>query len=95
MAIVARTLVEPADQDAHDRLQHAVEAGISRLGGPPEGLMVHLGHPSGQGFLIVDVWRSEDLFSAWWKQVMEPAIAEVGLTAAESEICPVWSLARP
>jgi len=95
MAIVVRMLVEPADQVAHDRLQDAVNAGIARLGGPPEGLMVHVGHPSGRGFLIVEVWRSEDLFRIWCKEVVEPAIAEVGLTAGEPEICPVWSLARP
>jgi hypothetical protein len=95
MAIVARTLVEPADQAAHDRLDQQVEAGISRLGGAPEGLMVHLGYPSGQGFLIVDVWRSEDAFRSFRRDVIEPAIAAAGLAAGESEICPVWSLARP
>ena len=95
MAIVVRTLVEPADREAHDRLQGAVEAGIAHAGGPPDGLMLHLGHPSGRGFLIVDVWRSEDVFRSWWEKVMNPALAEVGLTAGEPEICPVWSLARP
>ena len=95
-----RALVEPADQDDHDRLQDEVEANISRLGGPPEGLMVHLGHPSGRGFLIVEVWRSDNLFRTWWVEVMEPAvmepaIAQVGLVAGEPEVGPVWSLARP
>jgi hypothetical protein len=95
MAIVVRTFIRPADQDAHDRLQAAVEAGISRLGGPPDGLMIHLGHPSGDGFAIVDAWRSEDTFRRWQSEVMEPALAETGLAASEPEICPVWSLARP
>ena len=95
MAIIVRILLEPADQDDHDRLQDAVEAGMSRLGGPPEGLMFHLGYPSGQGFLLVEVWRSEKLFQVWWVEVMEPAIAQVGLVAGEPEFGPVWSLARP
>jgi len=95
VAIVVRTLLEPADQADHDRLQDAVEAGISRLGGPPEGLMVHLGYPSGRGFLIVEVWRSENLFRVWWVEIMESAIAQVGLVAGEPEVGPVWSLARP
>jgi hypothetical protein len=95
MAIVTRTLVEPADQAAHDRLQQEVEAGISRLGGPPEGMMAHLGYPSSQGFLIVDVWRSEDAARGFLKVVMEPAIAAAGLAASETEICPLWSFARP
>ena len=95
MAIIVRMLLEPADQDDHDRLQDAVETGMSRLGGQPEGLMFHLGYPSGQGFFLVEVWRSEKFFQVWWVEVMEPAIAQVGLVAGEPEFGPVWSLARP
>ena len=84
-----------ADQDAHDRVQEAVNAGIGRMGGPPEGLMVHLGYPSGDGFVILDVWRSEDLAGTFWTDVIEPAIADAGLTAGEHEIAPAWSIARP
>lgn len=98
MAIVVRTAIESADQEAHDRLDQSVETAIARLGGPPDGLMVHLTYPSGQGFLIVDVWRSENAFCAWWNDVMNPVLAEVDplsdLTAGEHEISPVWSFAR-
>ena len=48
--------------------------------------MVHLAYPSGRGFLIVDVWNSEDAFRAWRTDVMEPALADVDLTAGEHEI---------
>lgn len=95
MAIAVRTAIGPADQDGHDRLDEAIEAGIARQGRPPEGLMVHLSHPSGDGFLTIDVWRSEDTFRSWWNHVMEPALAEVGLALREQEIQPVWGLARP
>lgn len=95
MAIVVRTFISSADQDAHDRLQAAVESGISQLGGPPHGLMIHLGHPSGDGFVMIDAWRSEDTFRRWQSEIMEPALAEVGLEASEPDVCPVWSLARP
>ena len=57
--------------------------------------MVHLSHPSGHGFLMVDVWRSEDVYRSWWKDVVESALGEAGLTAGEPTISPVWSLARP
>lgn len=80
---------------AHDRLDQLVETAIGRRGGPPDGLMVHLACPSGQGFLIIDVWRSENAFRAWCSDVMEPALDEVDLTAGGHEITPVWSLARP
>ena len=95
VAIMVRTAIEPADQDAHNRLEQAVDAAIGRQGGPPNGLMAHVAHPSGDGFLIVEVWSSEGAFSAWWNDVMEPALADLRLTAGEHEINPVWSFARP
>jgi hypothetical protein len=95
MAIVARTAIRSADQAAHDRLEQSIGKALARQDGPPDGLMVHLAYPSAEDFLIVDVWRSESAFRAWWNDVMEPALAEVGLIAGEQEINPVWSLARP
>ncbi|MEA2902468.1 MAG: hypothetical protein QOH36_2355 [Actinomycetota bacterium] len=95
MAIVVRTTIRSADQEAHDRLDQSVEAAIARLGGPPEGLMVHLAHPSGPDLLIVEVWRSESAFRSWWNDGMDPALVEAGLTAGEPDIFPVWSFARP
>jgi hypothetical protein len=95
MAIIVRTAILSADQDAHDRLEQQVEAAITRQGGPPDGMMVHIAHPSGQDFVIVEVWKSESVFRSWWNDVMEPAFVAAGLTAGEPEINPVWSLARP
>lgn len=95
MAIVVRTAIEPADRQAHDRLDEAVDTAIGRQGGPPDGLMVHLALPLADGFLFVDVWRSESAFRAWWNDVMDPTLADLHLTAGEHEISPVWSLARP
>jgi len=95
MAIVVRTTIRSAPQEGHDRLEQSVETAIARQGGPPDGLMVHLAHPSGQDFLIVEVWRSETAFRAWWSDVMDPALVEAGLTAGEQDISPVWSFARP
>lgn len=95
MAIVVRTAIEGVDKEAHDRLERAIEAGIERQGGPPQGLMVHLGHPSAQDLVLLDVWTSESVFRAWWSDVMEPALAAEGLIAGEHKIDAVWSLARP
>jgi hypothetical protein len=95
MAIVVRTSIDSADKDDHDRLDQFVEAGVVRQGSPPKGLMVHLSYPSGDGFLIVNVWSSETMFQSWWRDVMESALSEAGLTASEHQIDPVWSLARP
>ena len=95
MAIMVCTAIEPGDQDAHNRLEQSVETAIVRQGGPPSGLMAHVAHPSGDGFLILEVWSSEGAFRAWWNDVMEPALEELRLTAGEHEINPVWSFARP
>jgi hypothetical protein len=61
VAIVARILVEAAGVEDHDRLEQAVETRF--VDGPPDGLMVHLGYPQGDHLLIVDAWRTEELFA--------------------------------
>jgi hypothetical protein len=95
VAIVARILIEPADQNDHDQFDSAVESRLHDLGGPPNGLMLHVVYPHGRGFMIVDAWRTEDLFRAFRDQLLLPALDEVGLAAAEPEIGPAWSIARP
>ena len=95
MAVIVRIAVNAALRDAHDRLGAAVEARIDEQGGPPDGLMVHLGWPEGDGFVIAEAWRTEELFHAYLEQVIEPALTELGLTAGEPEISPAWSIARP
>jgi len=95
MAIVVRTAIGPADQKAHDRLDQSVETALTRQGGPPNGLMVHLAYPSDEGFLIVDVWTSEDAFRAWWTDVMEPALADLDLRAGEHDISGRWPVPSP
>jgi hypothetical protein len=62
MAMIARVRIEPGEQTDHDRLQAAVESRLQDAGGPPDGLRAHIGYPDGNGFVIVEAWRSEDLF---------------------------------
>jgi hypothetical protein len=95
MAIVVRTMVDTVDRATHDRLEDAINASIGRAGGPAPGLMVHIGHPDGDGLAIVEIFNSEASFHTWWADVIAPAIASVGLTAGPHDIRPVWSYARP
>ncbi len=95
MAIVAQVFVEPAEQNDHDRLESAVGSRLQDLGGPPDGLMVHVGYPHGRGFMIVEAWRSEDLFRLYFENLFLPALREAGLVAGAAEIGPAWSIARP
>jgi hypothetical protein len=72
VAIVARILVEAAGVEDHDRLERALEKRF--VDGPPEGLMVHLGYPHGDDLLIVDAWRTEELFRSFVADVLGPAL---------------------
>lgn len=95
MAIVVRTLVPQASQADADRLDQLVNAAITQRGGPPAGLMAHIGHPSGTGFMICEVWRSEADMESFYDEVVLPKLAEAGLRRDEPDVSPVWSFARP
>jgi len=57
--------------------------------------MAHVGHPDGSGLMILEVFGSEDGFSAFWSEIVEPALDSLDLKAGEHDIKPVWSFARP
>jgi hypothetical protein len=95
MAVIVRMVIDSASQDDHDRLGQAVETRLHEQGGPPDGLMVHLGWPEDGGFVITEAWRTEELFRSFKERLLEPALVEAGLVAAEFEISPAWSIARP
>ena len=57
--VVVETEVVSASQAQHDLVDERIEAVMREMGGPPGGLMVHFSRPHGDGFLMVDVWRSE------------------------------------
>ena len=66
-----------------------------RRGGPPAGLMLHLTRPQGEGFMLINVWRSEAEMRPFYDDVVLPQLAEVGLAHEESKVSPVWAFARP
>jgi hypothetical protein len=95
MAIVVQTLVPHASEADADRLDQLVNAAIMRSGGPPAGLMAHICHPSGAGFMICEVWRSDADMQSFYDEVVVPKLAEAGLVPEDSVVSPVWSFARP
>jgi hypothetical protein len=95
MAVIVRIVIASASQDDHDRLGAAVEKRLDDLGGPPDGLMIHLGWPADDGFVITEAWRTEELFHRFRQELFEPALSEAGLVAGEPDISPAWSIARP
>ena len=68
---------------------------MSEGGGPPPGLMSHLVHPEGDGFVVAEVWRTESHGQSYVDDVLRPLLAELHLTASETTVLPVWSFAQP
>jgi hypothetical protein len=95
MAVIVRMVIDSVSQDDHDRLGQAVEARLQEQGGPPDGLMVHLGWPMDTGFVITEAWRTEERFRGYQERLLGPALVEAGLVAGEPEISLAWSIARP
>ena len=95
MAVVVQTLVSHASKDDADRFDQAMGVAMEQMGGPPAGLMAHIAHPSGDGFVLCNVWRSEAEMRSFYDEVVLPKLAETGLEAAGPVVSPVWSFARP
>jgi hypothetical protein len=95
LAIVGMTVVPNGSQAEFDRLNEGVEAAMMQMGGPPAGLMAHLVYPSGEGFVICGVWRTEADMRPFHDEVVLAKLADVGLEPAETVVSPVWSFARP
>ncbi len=95
MAVVVEVLVHGASHADHDLLDARVEQAFKARGGPPTGLMLHLTRPEGDGFLLLDVWRSETEMQPFFDEVVLPHLAEAGLSHDPPRMAPVWSLGRP
>jgi hypothetical protein len=95
MAIAVETRIRKASQAEHDALSARVGAAMEANGVPPDGLMVHLTRPDGDGFVILDVWRTEAEMREFYDAVIVPALAETGAEADPPSVSPVWDFARP
>ena len=95
MAIVVETLIPQATKEQSDLFDASIEAAMMRMGGPPDGLMVHFARPEAKGFLLCNVWRSEADMRPFYDDVIHPSLADMGLESAPSKVSPVWTFARP
>jgi hypothetical protein len=95
MAVLLQLKV-PASTRAHfDELDIRVGQSMLEAGGPPAGLMSHVVHPDGDGFVVADVWRTEAEGVTYTDEVLRPLLAELGLAADRPDVRTVWSFARP
>jgi hypothetical protein len=82
MAIVAVHQVPSLTQDRYEEVVRRLTNGKARLESPSdlpfEGLLVHAAAQSENGFLIFDVFESEEAFSRF-SEVVRPIAHEVGI----------------
>jgi hypothetical protein len=95
MAVLLRLTVAPATQEQFHSLDERVGEAMGVAGGPPAGLMSHVVHPEGDGFVVADVWRSEADGRGYVEGELRRLLGEVGLPPGVVEALPVWSFAKP
>ena len=95
MAVVAELLILRATRSDADLLDERMGQTMQQAGGPPDGLMVHVGRPTKDGLLITDVWRTEGEWQTFFDGTLLPLIDECGLSADKPTISPVWQFGRP
>ncbi|HAM22891.1 MAG TPA: hypothetical protein DCQ04_11580 [Actinobacteria bacterium] len=95
MAVAVETLVPRASKSEFDQIEVAISRAIEQTGRPPAGLMSHFVRPSGDGFLLCEIWRSTEDMQPFYDEVLLPTLAAAGCEAQEPIISPVWSFARP
>jgi hypothetical protein len=57
--------------------------------------MSHVVCPQGDGFVVVQVWRTEAEGVGYLDDQLRPLLDQVGLTVTQTTARPVWSFARP
>jgi hypothetical protein len=95
MAVLIHLTVTPATREQFDQLDMRVGGSMAQAGGPPAGLMSHVVHPDGEGFVVAQVWRTQAETQSYLDESLRPLLTELGLTVVEEAFLPVWSFARP
>jgi hypothetical protein len=95
MAVLLQFTVKPATQDQFHELDVRLEERMMQRGGPPPGLMSHVAYPDDGGFVVADVWRMDTDGQSFVTDVLHPLLDQLGLTAGDITMRPVWSFARP
>ncbi|MCA1674431.1 MAG: antibiotic biosynthesis monooxygenase [Actinobacteria bacterium] len=85
MAITAVFEVPGMNADHFDKILAALDdVGQAQ----PDGRLFHVASPTDGGWLVVDVWESEEKLGAF-ADILMPIIAGVGVTPPQPRIAPV------
>ena len=79
MAIVASFNIPGITADQYDRVAQALEAKGAEA---PEGRIFHVAAPTDTGWLVVDVWESEEHFGRFGEMLI-PVLMAAGVTPAQ------------
>jgi hypothetical protein len=64
----------PAPIEFYDAV-HA-EVG-SRMSGPVEGLLCHVGRPTPTGFQVIEIWETREQYERYDAEIVAPTLAEL------------------
>jgi heme-degrading monooxygenase HmoA len=84
VAIVMRMYVPGGTVEQYEQVNEAL--GIEGDDTAPEGLVLHVAGDTEDGFLIVDVWESEEALNRFFEQGAGAALAAAGAPEAERDV---------
>jgi hypothetical protein len=64
----------PAPVELYDAIHAELRR---RTGGKVDGLLVHIGRSTGDGFEVIEVWRSREDFDRYARDFVDPVVAEL------------------
>ena len=83
MAVMLVMQFEGPGQDAYDEVMRHLGLSTPAIGDMeddwPEALVSHTAGATANGWCVVDVWRSQDDFDAFFQSRLEPAMRKVSL----------------
>lgn len=88
MSIIAVFNMPSMTQQKYEQTLQELEA---KGAGQPDGRLHHVGAPTDDGWLVVDVWESEEKL-AQFGEVLIPTLVAAGVTPAEPEIHTVHNI---
>jgi hypothetical protein len=91
MAIAVRFSAEPTTQEKYDEARGRLEGDGNW---PAPGLVFHATYGQDQIEGVFEVWESQEAFEQFGEKLM-PLLDEVGITAGEPEVLPVYKFDKP
>lgn len=74
MAVVVVNEIEGGSQELYEKVNSKVMPGEEL----PEGAVLHIAGPTGNGWRVITVWESEDRFQQFREEELIPAMNEAG-----------------